>query len=499
VPLVRWADLTQKYRYKAAANPGVPMYIVKCDLKAFFRQIPLRRADFCRYAQRCRDELGVEILIVHTSSTFGGRSALHNAVAQGMAVLDALSAIHDVDGDQFVDDWFVIGPKPEVERAQALYNELTDAFDLERHPIKVYGPAQRLPVLGVDLDVGKGRAYITEARKGKLARACEHILGRSWASVGDLQKWAGLCIHLSDLIPSGRTHTAPVWHLLYAPNGHPAGHAAMHKHAKRTITDEVRWCAEWWSAVARGEGPITTPLDIGVNPERGLLHIVRVRTDAATELGTGVGAVVFSQPGYYLYDPWSPEERALHNNTLELVSIVIAVCTAAPLFTGSVCVVETDNTTALTALRKEGSGSPLSMALAMLISYLQDRFRFFLRVHYVKGSKNQGADGLSRDRREASLPRGPGWDWKRLSIPPQARRIGTDRYGALLPPPSLGPHLLPPPRPHIWARTLTDELVSVSTATYGDSAWRAQVPIPFIPYHPAWQTRFRDALGQWVL
>jgi hypothetical protein len=181
------------------------------------------------------------------------------------------------------------------------------------------------------------------------------------------------------------------------------------------------------------------------------------------------------------------------------VSIVIAVCTAAPLFTGSVCVVETDNTTALTALRKEGSGSPLSMALAMLISYLQDRFRFFLRVHYVKGDKNQCADGFSRGRREASLPQGPGWGWKRLSIPPQARRIGTDKCGVLLPPQSRGPHLPPPPQPHIWARTLVDELVSGSTAIYGDSAWRAQVPIPFIPYHPAWQTRFRDALGQWVL
>jgi len=122
------------------------------------------------------------------------------------------------------------------------------------------------------------------------------------------------------------------------------------------------------------------------------------------------------------------------------------------------------------------------------------RYRFFLRVHYVKGEVNQGADGRSRGTiGPSSLPQ-DGWDWRSLPVPAPIRHLGTNESSALLPPQSPGRTLCPPQQPDIWADTLANELARASPPTWVHCVASAPL-IPFVPYHPAWQPAMRDATG----
>ena len=494
VPMVRWGSLNQCYRAMCVLRPGVRILIAKADMKAFFRQIPLRRQDWAAFAQRFG-----RLFVVHTQATFGGRSVLHTATIQVTALLDLLAAVQGVHAHQYVDDTIFLMYEDEICEGIAWFEFFADFLGFERHPLKFYPPTTTLDILGVELDVVRGTARLSAHRRDKLLSLCTSILGNGASgapvTVHTLLKWTGLCIFLVDLIPSARAHIAPIWHLIFCPHGIRLTRSPG-KHERRHLTDEVLWCATWWAELGRGRGPPTTPLDVGVNPLRGLLLVTRVRTDAATSRDTGMGAVIYHHPGFFLHDTWTLAERLQHNNTLELLAIVITVCATAPLYTGRVCLLETDNLVALAALRKEGSGSFLSMALSMLLATVQEEFRFHLRIHYVRGTCNTGADGLSRGGLTISLPNAPGWDWQRWPIPLTARHLGTPECGQLLGDPSQGRILRPPPHLRTWLRTSVTGLIEAFTPTYGDSASRAQTPIPFVPYHPAWRPAMRDAGGQ---
>ena len=495
VTLATLADLLQRYRFLTEQRPGVRILIAKADFRAFFRQFGTRRADWCVYAQVWGEET-----LVHTVNTFGPRSAVHTCTAMANALGDVLAAKEDVHPFFFVDDAILMNyDEPNgIYRDVATFEQYTDVLGLERHPAKWLAPCRQAATLGVVLDLDAGHVTVSPgpSRRDHMVRMCDTVLSshaaRTPLQVGFLLEWAGLCVFLGDLGPWGRTYTAPIWHLVYRPHGGRG--LCVETHHMRTVTSVVAACARWWAAIVQGEGPAVTPFDIGVNPERPPLLVSRARSDAATSLGTGLGGVVFTHPGYTISDTWHPHERMLHINTLELIAAVMVVCTAAPLLSGTVCVLETDNTVCLTAIRKEGSGSPLTQALALLLAAVQARYRFFLRVHYVKGEVNQGADGRSRGTiGPSSLPQ-DGWDWRSLPVPAPIRHLGTNESSALLPPQSPGRTLCPPQQPDIWADTLANELARASPPTWAHCAASAPL-IPFVPYHPAWQPAMRDATG----
>ena len=399
----------------------------------------------------------------------------------------------------FVDDLIFTGGLADVRRAVTLVRTLAQALGYKFNDAKSTGPTQVLEVLGVHCDLADGRVSLTEGRRRKLLAACQDLLGAahrgSAVSVEQLQQFTGVCVFIAGVIPFARAHLTELWALIYVPNGQRV--TKVRPEHKRRLTADAVAAVEWWLAVAQGRNVPTTSLYVGVRPGAGQLRVVRIRTDAAGCWGFGA-TVVSDRQGHYVQGMWPDHMVGAGSNVLELIASTIAVAAAAGegLLSGCVCVLETDNFPTHSVLRREGSSSPLARCLCSLLAELQERARFYLRSHHVAGRVNIAADSLSRDKPLPLFPRKPEWDcdWVRVTLPGCLQSLGTPESGQLLTPQKPVQHQVPlPPGFVIWARTLADALQRHYLATWPRCV---TTPVPFVPYHPAWQARPRGPDGQ---
>jgi hypothetical protein len=493
--LARWEDIAQRLRYLAGLYPDTPLYGAREDLASFFRQHPLRRGGMSMHAQSTPDGEWV----VHTRATFGARQQVHLCGAPLWTVLDFVEAQYGIVAHAFVDDLIFTGRLADVRRAVQLVRGLAEALGYQFNDAKATGPTQVLEVLGVHCDLAEGRVSLTAGRRHKLMAACQGLLvaarGGSSVSVERLQQFTGLCVFIAGVIPFARAHLTELWALIYAPNGQRA--TEVRPEHKRRLTADAVAAVEWWLAVAEGRNVPTSSLYVSVRPGHGELRVVRIRTDAAGCFGFGA-TVVTDRQGFFVQGTWPDHMVGASSNPLELIASTIAVAAAVGegLLSGCVCVLETDSFVTHTVFRKEGSSSPLARCLCTLLAELQERARFYLRSHHVAGRVNIAADRLSRGIASPLFMRHPEWvsDWVQWTLPACLLELGTASSGKLLTPPRPVRHLVPlPPGFVTWARTLADALQLVYKATWPCCA---TTPVPFIPYHPAWQTRPRGPDGQ---
>ena len=501
--LASWVDLVQRYRYLRWAYPGVRILAARADFRSFYRQWPLRKGAWPWFCQEVDGEVWV-----HLSQSFGGGSTVHTCAEGGNALIDILSVKDGVFATIFVDDPLFMGLDVGEHEAESIHRDVECFFrrslqvNLEYHPAKFLNPRERIPMIGFELDLVAGRARPTASRLAKVQLQSRRLLDCAAAgqpvTVKWLLQWAGLCHHLSEIVPFGRAHTAPVWFLVFRTAG-GAQREMVGLHERRVLNRDVVASVRWWRAVILDAHLPTSALDIGVNVERPLLLVSRVRSDAASEEGRGLGGVFLDGSGVFIAEPWEVTERGLHINSLELLAATICVLVAAPRMSGRVLVLEADNTVCVMALRKEGTSSPFAATLGLLLASVQQAFRFTLRPHYCRGDMNGYADGASRGL--LALPPGPGGAaWTRVRPSRAVRYLGTGSGPYLLPPPAPSPGhyaAVQIPRDYVtWADGLTAELLRASPPPWLTSSAGAQPEIPYVPFHPGWTTALRDAQGR---
>jgi hypothetical protein len=129
---------------------------------------------------------------------------------------------------------------------------------------------------------------------------------------------------------------------------------------------------------------------------------VNVYVDAC---GKGAG-IVWGDDWYYCnWDKDMPHVAAQHINVKETVAIGLVVRRWARAWSGCSIMVHTDNITALCALNKGASKSPLSMQVVREIFWLSAAFNFKIRGAHIAGVRNIAADTVSRLHSPGSLPR----------------------------------------------------------------------------------------------
>ena len=137
IGLLQVDSVVARVQYLMQLHPGRRVFGAKCDMAQYFRQIPLRRRDMARMAQRWKGEV-----YVHEAFTFGSRSAPHVCSIITNALCDEM-ARRGHWCHCFIDDCGVIVNPMLVEGqvhggiasgvAQALYEEIR--YDGDGNPL----------------------------------------------------------------------------------------------------------------------------------------------------------------------------------------------------------------------------------------------------------------------------------------------------------------------------------------------------------------------------
>lgn len=163
-------------------------------------------------------------------------------------------------------------------------------------------------------------------------------------------------------------------------------HPHLHSQTKKIyLTPQVKASIHWWT---------TKENSFVGSPFHQPTPHVTLTTDASLERW---GAHLDCLNDCQASSPWSPTERLLHINFLELQVILYAIRTFLPKLSGHQVAILSDNTTAVSYINCQGGTvSHYLCKLAIEIWKLCITNGFHISVTHVPGTENNLADSLSR-------------------------------------------------------------------------------------------------------
>ena len=277
----------------------------------------------------------------------------------------------------YLDDWLVLESSlPEITRARdfllALCSELGIQVNLSKSSLT---PSQRQDYLGVTLQSSPLRAFPTQARVQKVLCLVDEF---SSSRVQPLNLWRsllGVMSSLSTLIPGSRLRILALQHRLQVsrPQESPAEPVSWDYSCRRDL--------RWWSDHSH--------LVVGV--DLALPHPELLFTDVSD---AGWGASLGSD---HLSSLWSPDVSLFSISHRELLAVFLAILRFLHLLRGRSVSLFTDNTSALSYLRKEGGTRSSTLnSMAQEILRLCESNGVRLLPQFVPGCLNVLADSLSR-------------------------------------------------------------------------------------------------------
>ena len=238
-------------------------------------------------------------------------------------------------------------------------------------------PKQRFTFVGILFDLVLGMVFPTEDNLAKVDAAVRTLRSAGALPAHVWQSVLGTLGSQDHLVPLGRLHLRPFqlhlnscWNSLRDP---PETLVPVPPHLTQWI--------DWWAVRSH----LTAGVPLVPPPPS-----VRVFTDASTQ---GWGAHCEGQTCQGL---WSPSERTLHINVLELRAVRLALAEFLPP-RGSVVLVSTDNSTVVAYINRQGgTRSPSLWNETLLLFRETHSWSVTLRARHIPGRLNVIADQLSR-------------------------------------------------------------------------------------------------------
>ena len=395
-------------RHMRLAHPDRKIRIAKCDLKEFFRQIPLRRRDMARLAQRWNG-----ILNVHTAFTFGGRSAPHVCSVVTNALCDEMARL-GYYCQCFIDDCVVIGYEDEIDRAVEELRRLFREFGLQENLEKFVKPTHMVAVVGVWFNTETMQVGITEEKRASTLALLRDAVSGTTVTVEQLRKLGGKLNFLSAVVPFGRTYSAFVWRL--------AGNSRALGRVKKNVNHNLRHAVAWWIDVLEGRRFTIADMMMGT-PESPLFIVSAVTSDACD---WGFGGVSETHR-WWIQGQWLSQElgKEAPINVRKCFGALLMVAAMAQtgVLNGTILVFQTDNECTMWGVNKGHSKRHILNVIVTAFAVLQERYRFFVVMKHIPGVLNTKSDGISRNADLSSLGLGPGSRWQRLDVPTSVRRL----------------------------------------------------------------------------
>ena len=409
IGLLQVDSVVARVQYLMQLHPGRRVFGAKCDMAQYFRQIPLRRRDMARMAQRWKGEV-----YVHEAFTFGSRSAPHVCSIITNALCDEM-ARRGHWCQCFIDDCVVIGYEDEIEAAVAALRQLIKEFGLIENDDKFVAPTQDIAIIGVHFDFANFTVGITVEKRAATRALLAAVVSGNETTAGELRSLAGKLQFLSSVVPFARCYTGFLWAA--------AGDSTKPPHHTVHVNRNMRRAVQWWMEVLDGKRFTVASMALGCTPEHPLIVTSGVTSDAC-HVGFGAASMTHK---YWMQDSWRDGE------VCDLATINIRECFGSLCFlaalaekgtlSGTVVVFETDNECTVWAVNKGHSKKPVLNTLVAAFHVLQERYRFLLVMRHIPGVKNVLSDRLSRMDSPASLGLLTSLGWSELVTPGPLRAL----------------------------------------------------------------------------
>ena len=374
---------------RAVRQFGPGCWLIKLDVEAAYKQIPVRREDWCLLGF-----IWLGMWYYERVLPFGLRSscrlweiyaaALHYFLAKSLSLPFDRIVIHYVDDFLFV---VKIKQDGEVFRDAAL--RLCAMLGIPMAADKTEGPVTSLTFLGIELDTVKMEARLPASKQHDLQLLCSSWAVRPTASVVELQSLIGTLQFACAVVRPGRFYLRRIIdHMTHLKA------ISSRRHAQHAITRAVRADIQWWlDFLPTWDGhSLLYELDWSLSDK------IELFTDACN---TGYGA--YYQKAWFA-GQWSPTQLAAAHRKerismpfLEMHALTFAAVTFGHRWATKKITFRCDCMPVVQAITKCSSKRPEIMHLLRLLSATACRFGFDFRCEHIAGEVNTVADILSRD------------------------------------------------------------------------------------------------------
>ena len=367
---------------------GVGCFLIKLDVKAAYKIIPVRREDWCLLGFKWEGKWYYERVL-----PFGLRSSCRLWELYAAALRHFLARSLDLPIERivvhYVDDFlFVVKLEAEaqlfMDRALGLCEELGIPIASD----KTEGPTTCLTFLGIELDTVEMQARLPPPKLLELQQLCTIWERKKTASVKELQSITGSLQFACSVVRPGRfylrrlqSHTARI------------GKWAKSPRAQFALPQACLADIEWWLQF------IQTWNGVSLLYERDWIEADKLElfTDACN---TGYGAY---HDGEWFAGRWTDEQLAAAHRKkrismpfLEMHALVYAAATFGPHWMGKKVIFRCDCKPVVDAINRCSSRRPEIMHLLRRLSTAAVVCGFDFKCVHVPGVDNKIADVLSR-------------------------------------------------------------------------------------------------------
>ena len=371
------------------AGPGC--WLIKLDVEAAYRQVPVRRSDWGLLGFKWRNANGCEEYYYDRTLPFGLKSScrLWELFATALHYFcEHLLGIRRVV--HYIDDFlFVVESHSDAVAVLALALALCKRLGLPMADSKIEGPIQCLQFLGLELDTVAMEARLGAKRLGDLVALLEDWKGKTQATTTERQSLAGILNFAATVVAPGRTFLQRIFADIRQRGRKGGRYADKAYHISSALQADL----DWWRAFASDWNGVSILVP---GPWS---HAKELFTDACL---TGWGAYY---QGRWCRGEWTAAERAQSIRIkresmpyLELRALLLAVTAFKEQWHGKRVIFRCDAHAATDAIKRGYSGMPHTAALLRQLHFLSVDNGFEFQVKWIAGADNGIADVLSRMR-----------------------------------------------------------------------------------------------------
>ena len=286
---------------------------------------------------------------------------------------------------QYLDDWLIRSQSQE----EALVNtravvDLTQSLgwiiNQEKSELK---PTQVFSFVGYEYHLDSALVKPTQERWLKLQDLILRLKSKHVLTARCLMSLIGLLASTEKMVPEGRLHMRPFQF-----------HLKEHWKFPQSLDSLLPWTEvisahlDWW------QNPTNVMRGADLHPKD---HSIQLFTDASN-VGWGAHLDQSSTKGL-----WSPQEKGLHINVLELKAVSLALRHFKDQCQDQTVLVATDNSTVVAYINKQGGTHSAEMcALLWKLMTWCHHYHITLKARHIPGCLNVMADLLSRSNQVQS-------------------------------------------------------------------------------------------------
>ena len=304
-------------------------WLVSLDLQDAYLQVPIHPSSR-RYLRFCVGES-----VYQFRALCFGLSTAPQVFTRVMAPVSAIMHSHGFRIIRYLDDWLVLASTcQESVRARDFLLWLCQRLGiLVSLPKSSLTPMQTQDYLGIMIQTIPLRVFPTLKRIQNLSHLLKDFLSARSHPVSVWRQLLGIMSSMSALVPGSRFRMRSLQIRL---------NVASHLQLDDFLVEWDFDCHRdllWWSDVSR--------LTVGMPPRESLPDLCLFTDTSDTGWSTSLGDV-------HLSGLWSPLSSRFSINHRELLAVLLALRGFLPSLRGRVVAVFSDNTTALTYLKKQG-------------------------------------------------------------------------------------------------------------------------------------------------